>query len=153
DYAALTPMLSVGNVRRAMDFYTTVFGFKVQQVMDTPQGVMHAELVLRGAKLMLSPEHPEQNSLSATSIGNTPATLYVLVDDVDAVFGVAIAHGAQVLSPVADMFWGDRCGIVADPDGNKWAIATHKSEPTEAEMAEAMRQSQPTAAQAAASGR
>jgi len=72
------------------------------------------------------------------SIGNMPATLYVLVDNVDDVFGNAVAAGGKVLMPVADMFWGDRCGMIADPDGNKWMLATHVSEPTEVEMAAAM---------------
>ena len=145
-------MLAVANVRRAMDFYTSVLGFKVKQVMDTPQGVVHAELTLRETTLMLSPESNEQNSLSANAIGNTPVTLYILVDDADAVFAKAVSAGAAALMPVMDMFWGDRCGLVGDPDGNKWMIATHKSEPTEAEMAEAMRQmqEQPPAAAVAA---
>jgi hypothetical protein len=66
--------------------------------------------------------------------------LYILVDNVDEVFGTVVAAGASVLQPVMDMFWGDRCCTVADPDGNKWMIATHKAEPTEAQMAEAMKQ-------------
>jgi PhnB protein len=100
---------------------------------------------------MLSPESAAQHSLSANSIGNTPATLYILVEDVDAVFNRAVAAGAQVSMPVMDMFWGDRCGQLQDPDGNKWMIATHKAEPTEKEMAEAMqRMSQQQASQSAA---
>lgn len=141
-YRSVTPNLSVSNIQRAMNFYTTVFGFKVRQVMDTPGGIVHAELNLRDTTLMLSPESREQNNLSANSIGNTPITLYVLVENVDDVFNKAVQSGAPVLMPVMDMFWGDRCGLVADPDGNKWMIATHKSEPTESEMGEAMRQMQ-----------
>jgi len=139
-YRSVTPMLAVANVRESMDFYKSAFGFTAQGVMETPGGVVHAELVLRDMKVMLSPEAPSQGSLSAKSIGNTPVTLYVLVDDVDAAFAGAVAAGGRVLMPVADMFWGDRCCMVADPDGNKWMLATHKSEPTEAQMAEAMRQ-------------
>ena len=140
-YRSVTPMLAVANVREAINFYKNAFGFSVEGVMETPNGVMHAELVLRDMKVMLSPEEPRQNALSAKSIGNTPVTLYVLVDDVDAVFTNAVAAGGNTLMPVADMFWGDRCGVVSDPDGNKWMIATHKAEPTEQQMAEAMRQS------------
>ena len=99
---------------------------------------------------MLSPEERQQNSLSANSIGNTPVTLYVLVENADEIFASAVGAGGKVLMPVMDMFWGDRCGMVADPDGNKWMIATHKSEPTEAQMAEAMRQMQQQGPQAAA---
>ena len=141
-YGAVTPMLAVSDVRRAVDFYTKAFGFSVRGIMDTPQGVMHAELRLRDTTLMLSPEAPTQGNLSANAIGNTPATLYVLVDNVDNTFNSAVAKGGKVLMPVMDMFWGDRCGIVGDLDGNKWMVATHKAEPTEAQMAEAMRQMQ-----------
>jgi PhnB protein len=154
NYGAMTPMLAVSDVRRAVDFYTKAFGFTVRRVMDSPQGAIHAELRFRDTTLMLSPESAQQNNLSANSIGNTPATLYLLVDNVDATFSSAVASGAKVQMPVMDMFWGDRCCQVADPDGNKWMIATHKAEPTEAEMAEAMKQmmeSQPSS-QAAAAG-
>src|SRR5262249_39617164 len=153
-YRSLTPMLAVGNIRAAIDFYTSVFGFTVKQVMDSPQGILHAELTLRDTTLMLSPEEHRQNNLSANSIGNTPLTLFVLVENVDQVCASAVSAGGRVLMPVADMFWGDRCGVVADLDGNKWMIATHKSEPTEAEMAEAMRRMQqaPEAAAAASGG-
>jgi PhnB protein len=142
EYRSVTPNLAVSDVRRAMNFYQSVFGFKAKSVMDSPQGVMHAELSLRDTILMLSPESRQQNNLSAATIGNTPMTLYILVDDVDDVFAKAVSAGAGVLMPVMDMFWGDRCGTVSDPDGNKWMIATHKSQPTEAEMAAAMRQMQ-----------
>src|SRR5438132_1272059 len=66
-YRSVTPMLSVADVRRAMNFYTQVFGFKAKAVMDTPQGIMHAELTLRDTTLMLSPESRQQNNLSAGS--------------------------------------------------------------------------------------
>jgi len=137
-YSSMTPMLTVRDVRRAADFYTSAFGFKMRGIMDGPQGPVHAELRLRDTTLMLSPESRPQQSLSANTIGNTPATLYILVEDVDDVFHRALAAGAKVLMPVADMFWGDRVATIADPDGNKWMIATHKASPTEAEMREAM---------------
>jgi PhnB protein len=150
-YRSVTPMLSVSNVRRAIDFYTGALGFTVKQIMDSPMGILHAELTLRDTTLMLSPEEQRQNNLSANTIGNTPLTLYLMVDDVDQVFASALAGGGRVLMPVVDMFWGDRCGVVADPEGNKWMIATHKSEPSEAEMAQALRQMQQGASEAAAS--
>lgn len=137
-YTSLSPLLTVKDVRRAADYCSKAFGFSIRGIMDSPQGALHAELRLRDTTLMLSPESPQQNSLSANSIGNTPTTLYILVEDVDSVFNKAVGAGGTVLMPVMDMFWGDRCGMVSDPDGNKWMIATHKAEPTEAEMAEAM---------------
>jgi len=139
-YTALTPMLASSDIRRAADFYTKAFGFSVRGIMDGPQGPLHAELRLRETTLMLSPESREQNNPSANTLGNTPATMYILVDDVDGTFNKAVAAGGKVLMPVMDMFWGDRCCVVADPDGNKWMVATHKSEPTPQEMKAAMDQ-------------
>ena len=132
-------MLVVRDIRRAVDFYTSALGFAVRSVMDGPEGPVHAELRLRDTTLMLSPESQQQNSFSASTLGNTPATLYLLVDDVDSAFNRAVAAGARVTMPVSDMFWGDRVGQISDPEGNKWMIATHKAEPTPAQMAEAMR--------------
>src|SRR4030095_1099339 len=148
-YRAVTPMVAVGDIRRAIDFYTGAFGFKVKALMDSPAGIVHAELTLRDTTIMLGPESREQNSLSARSIGNTPVTLYILVENADEVLAKAVAAGGTVLMPVMDMFWGDRCGLIGDLEGNKWMIATHKSEPTEAEMAAAMRQMLEQAPQAA----
>jgi PhnB protein len=139
-YTALTPMLAASDLRRAVDFYKNAFGFSVRGVMDGPQGPIHAELTLRETTLMLSPESRAQNNLTANSIGNTPATLYILVGDVDATFNKAVAAGARVVMPVMDMFWGDRCCVVTDLDGNKWMVATHKSEPTPAQMEAAMKE-------------
>lgn len=144
NYTSLTPMLTVQDVRKAAEFYTKAFGFKVRGMMEGPGGsVLHAELRLRDTTLMLGPESREMQALSAKSIGNTPVTLYILVDNVDGVYNRAVAAGGQSLWPVADMFWGDRCCMIADPEGNKWTVATHKAEPTEAEMrAEMERQMQ-----------
>jgi uncharacterized glyoxalase superfamily protein PhnB len=150
NYGAVTPLLVVRDIRQAVEFYTNALGFTVRSVMDGPEGAVHAELKLRDSTLMLSPESRQQHAFSASTIGNTPATLYLLVDDVDAVFNRAVAAGAQVSMPVTDMFWGDRCGQLSDPEGNKWMIATHNAEPTPAEMAEAMRRMSQQAPQAAA---
>jgi PhnB protein len=150
NYGAVTPLLVVRDIRRSVDFYANALGFSVRSVMDGPEGPIHAELRLRETTLMLSPESRQQNSLSANTIGNTPATLYLLVDDVDNVFSRAVGAGAHVTMPVTDMFWGDRCGQISDPEGNKWMIATHKAAPTPVEMAEAMRRMSQQASQAAA---
>lgn len=153
-YTSLTPMLAVRDVRRAADFYANAFGFKVLGIMDGPDGQpVHAELRLRDTTLMLSPESPQGNpmgSRSASTIGDTPATLYILVENVDSTFNSAVAAGGKALMPVMDMFWGDRVGMIADLDSNKWMVATHKAEPTPAQMAEAMKQMMQSAHAAAA---
>jgi hypothetical protein len=85
-YRALTPMLVVKDMRQAVDFYKNAFGLQARGLMDSPQGLVHAELVLRDSVIMLSPESREQNNLSAGSIGGTPITLYLLVGNVDETF-------------------------------------------------------------------
>ncbi len=140
-YTSITPMLTVKDVRGAAEFYSRAFGFSVRGIMNGPGGAaMHAELRLRDTTLMLSPEAPQMQNLSARSIGGTPVSLYILVENVDAVFGTAVSAGGKVLMPVMDMFWGDRCCMIADPEGNRWMVATHKAEPTAAQMQQAMSQ-------------
>jgi PhnB protein len=139
-YTSVTPVLTVRDVGRAVDFYTRAFGFAQRAIMKGPgDAILHAELQLRDTTVMLSPESAEQHSFGAHSIGGTPVTLYVLVENVDSTFDTAVGAGGQVLMPVMDMFWGDRCCLIGDPEGNKWMIATHKAEPTPEEMREAMK--------------
>ena len=140
NYTAITAMLTVGNLERAYSFYQKAFGFQGRGLMPGPDGKpMHAELKFRESTLMLGPENPAWQSATAKTLGNTPATLYVLVDDVDKVSAQATAAGATLLQPPADMFWGDRTATLLDPDGNKWMLATHKSEPTPEQMDAAMK--------------
>jgi len=133
-------MLTVADVQKAYDFCQKAFGFEGRGVMKGPDGkAMHAELKLRESVLMLGPEWPAHQSVSAKTLGNTPTTLYLLVEDVDKVTKQAASAGATVQQQPTDMFWGDRTSMVTDPDGNKWMLATHKSEPTPAEMDAAMK--------------
>ena len=87
---------------------------------------------------MLGPESPGRGARSAKTIGASPVTLYLMVEDVDKVVAKAIKVGATAAAPVAEMFWGDRCGTIVDPDGNPWMVATHASEPTPQEMRKKM---------------
>jgi PhnB protein len=138
-YGAVTVMLTVTDIKAAASFYQKAFGFTKRGVMNGPDGKpMHAELRLRDTTLMLGPEQPQRGARSAKTIGGSPATLYVLVENADKTVAKAVKAGAQAVGPVADMFWGDRCGIVNDPEGNTWMVATHVAEPTPAEMKKAM---------------
>jgi len=83
---------------------------------------------------MLGPECPERQAYSAKTLGNTPTTLYLYVEDVDKVATQAANAGARLLQPPTDMFWGDRTATLVDSEGNKWMLATHKSEPTPEQM-------------------
>ena len=139
NYGAITASLCVTDVKAAVQFYQKAFGFEKRGIMNGPGGKpMHAELTMRGTTLMLGPEMPEMGARSAKNLGASPTTLYLLVDNVDKVVAKAIKLGATAQGPVSDMFWGDRCGRLVDPEGYSWYIATHISDPTPAEMKKQM---------------
>ena len=152
-YSAVSAALTVSDIPAAVSFYQKAFGFSKRAIMKGPDGKpMHAEVTLRGTTLMLGPESPAMGRRSAKSVGASPATLYIYVENVDKVVEKAAKLGATSQGPVMDMFWGDRCGNVVDPDGYTWMVGTHKAEPTAEEMKkgmEAMMKQQPTGAAAA----
>jgi PhnB protein len=140
-YGAVTAMLTVTDIKSAVTFYEKAFGFTKRGIMKGPDGKpVHAELTLRGTTLMLGPETPQRGARSAKTIGGSPVTLYLLVENVDKVVAKALKLGATSAMPVMDMFWGDRCGTVVDADGNAWMIGTHVAEPTPQEMMASMRE-------------
>jgi PhnB protein len=135
NYSAITAMLTVRDVEKTYEFCQKAFGFEGRGVMPGPDGKpMHAELKLRDSVVMLGPENPAWQASSAKTLGNTPVTLYLYVEDVDKLATQAAKAGATLQQPPADMFWGDRTAVLVDPDGNKWMLATHKSEPTPEQM-------------------
>ena len=138
-YGGVTAMLTVSDVAAAASFYQKAFGFTKRGIMNGPDGKpMHAELTLRGATLMLGPENPAIGKRTAKSVGASPAGLFVYVENADKVVAKAVSLGAKGQGPVMDMFWGDRCGAVVDPDGYSWMVGTHKAEPTVKEMKKKM---------------
>lgn len=140
-YGAVSTMLTVSDVRAAATFYQKAFGFTKRAIMDGPDGkAVHAELTLRGTTLMLGPEIPQMGSRSAKAIGASPASLYLLTENADKMVAKAVKLGATSKGQVMDMFWGDRCGTVVDPEGYSWMVATHKEEPTPAEMRKRMKE-------------
>ena len=152
-YGSVTAMLTVSDVKAAADFYQKAFGFAKRGIMNGPDGkAIHAELTLRGTTLMLGPEMPQMGSRSAKTIGASPASLYLLTENVDKVVAKALKLGAAPKVPVMDMFWGDRCGTVVDPEGYAWMIATHVAEPTPKEMQKRMKEQMASQSMAASSG-
>lgn len=138
-YGAVSAMLTVSDLAAAVTFYQRAFGFSRRGIMNGPDGKpMHAELTLRGTTLMLGPENSALGKRTAKSIGASPASLFLYVDNVDKVVSKALSLGATGKGPVMDMFWGDRCGTIVDPDGYTWMVGTHKAEPTSKEMKERM---------------
>src|SRR5437667_5026012 len=126
-FHTLTPHLIVRNADQAIEFYKKAFGAEVRgDVARMPNGkVLHAELRIGDSILMLNDEMPEAGALSPLSGGSSSVTLHVYLPNVDAAFERATSAGAQVKMPLQDQFWGDRYGVVSDPFGHKWSLATH----------------------------
>jgi uncharacterized glyoxalase superfamily protein PhnB len=135
-FHAVTPSLTLKNSLKAIEFYKTAFGAKVLGVFPAPDGrsTMHAAIKIGDSILMMGDEMPNQKCMSAESLGSSPISLYVYVPNVDEAFKQAVAAGASVTMPVADMFWGDRCGSLKDPFGYSWMIATHIRDLTQEEI-------------------
>jgi uncharacterized glyoxalase superfamily protein PhnB len=127
EYRTLTPALTVHNAAEVIEFYKEALGARERSRMTTPDGkwVIHAELKIGDSTFMLGEEMPGMEHRSPQSLGGTSVGFYVYVEDVDAAFERAVAAGATVKEPVADMFWGDRVGTVLDPSGHVWMLATH----------------------------
>src|SRR5580693_4030397 len=146
-YGAVTVMVTVKDVKAAVGFYQKAFGFEKRGIMNGPDGKpIHAELRLRDTTLMLGPESTERGARSAKTIGASPVTLYLTSENVDKTVAKAVKLGATAMGPVMDMFWGDRCGTIIDPEGNTWMIGTHIAEPTPQEMKKAMKKQASAAA-------
>lgn len=125
-FHTLTPAINVNGGAEAIEFYKRAFGAVERYRLPGPGGgIMHAEITIGDSILMLADESPEWGNRSAKTLGGTPVSLCLYVRDCDAVFNQAVAAGATVEMPVANMFWGDRSGSVVDPFGLKWMILTH----------------------------
>lgn len=123
-FHTLTPHLVIKDAKQAIDFYKKAFAAEELGCMLTPDGkVLHALIKIGDSMLMIADEMAQNKS--PLTLGGTPVTIHVYVDDVDTVFNRALQAGASALMPVADMFWGDRYGILTDPFGHQWSVATH----------------------------
>jgi len=126
DFHTITPHLTVRRVPEAIAFYCRAFGAAELYRNLAPDGksVMHAELMLGDSRFFLHDEFPERGELSPSGGQATGVVLHLYVDDVDDMFQRAVQSGATELMPVQDCFWGDRYGILVDPFGHRWSIAT-----------------------------
>lgn len=128
-YHTVTPYLVIKDAAQAIEFYKEAFGATELMRLESPEGkLVHAEIRIGDSPLMLCDESPDWNALSPQTIGGTSVSLMLYLEDVDSVVNRALGAGATLLMPVADQFWGDRMGTVADPFGHKWSIATHIEE-------------------------
>ena len=126
-----TPSLVQSNSNEAIEFYKKAFGANEIYRFPTPDGkIMHAMIQIGDSFIMMSDEMPAMGASSPQTIGGSPVTIHLYVEDADKIFNQAVEAGAKVTMPIMDAFWGDRFGSVLDPFGHSWAIVTHKIDMT-----------------------
>lgn len=131
----ITPHLVCAGAAAAIDFYKHAFNaVEVARLPGSAGKLIHAMIRIGDSNLMLVDEMPEHGSFGPAALKGTSVVLHLYVDDADATFAQAIAAGAQVRMPLGDMFWGDRYGILTDPFGHQWSIATHIRDVSKEEM-------------------
>jgi PhnB protein len=135
-FHTMTAYLTVTDGAKAITFYKKAFGAVeiAKTFFDDHGRVAHAELKIGDSPLMLAAEMQEWGNKSPLTLGGTPVTICLYVEDVDAVFKKAIAAGAKEVMAVADQFYGDRSGRLTDPSGHLWIVATHKEDVAPDEM-------------------
>ncbi len=134
-YPRITPYLSVAGAAAAVEFYTQVFGATERMRLPGPGGTIgHCELQLGDSLIMLADETPEIGFRSPTTLGGSPVTISVYVEDVDEVVSRTVQAGATVVRPVEDQFYGDRTGQFDDPFGHRWSVASHVEDVPPEEM-------------------
>jgi len=134
-YHRLTPYLTVRGADQAIAFYRDAFGAEERTRLEMPDGTVgHAEIAIGDAMVMLSDEMEEWGNLSPESLGGSPSSLMLYVDDVDAQFEQALQAGATEKMPVQEQFYGDRSGTLTDPFGHVWTLGTHQEDLSEAEL-------------------
>jgi PhnB protein len=126
-FHTITPHLVIRGAAQAIDFYKRAFGAEELYRSPAPDGktLMHAALKIGDSPLFLCDEVPQMGAKSPLALGGTPVTIHLYVKDVDRAYKQAIDAGAQSLMPVKDQFWGDRFGVLKDPYGHTWSIASH----------------------------
>ena len=135
-YPRVTPYLCCAGAADAIEFYKGVFGATERMRMpgDSPENIGHAELEIGSSIVMLADEFPDHGFLSPQTIGGSPVTVHVYVEDADAVFAKAVEAGATVTRPMEDQFYGDRLGQFEDPWGHRWSVASHVEDVSPEEM-------------------
>ncbi len=133
-YEGATPYLICKNAEAAIGFYARAFNAVELFRIGEPGMVGHAEMKIGSAVVMLADEHPDMGILGPETIGGTPVSLLVYVEDVDAFTAKAVMEGLTVLRPVTDQFYGDRSGQFKDPFGHIWSFATHIEDVSPEEM-------------------
>lgn len=127
-YHSVTPYLIIKGAAQAIDYYKTAFGATELFRMEHNGQIGHAEIKIGDSPIMLADEQPEMKYLSPQTLGGTPVSIMIYVDDVDTIYKAAIDAGGVELKGLQDQFYGDRSGTLTDPFGHVWTVATHKED-------------------------
>ena len=139
-YHSVTPYLIIRGATEAIEFYKKAFGATELFRMPAPDGkIGHAEIKIADSPIMLADEYPDLGYKGPQSLGGSPVSLMIYVEDVDTIFNQAVAAGATIKEVLQDKFYGDRMGTVVDPYGHVWHVATHKEDVSPDEMQERMK--------------
>jgi PhnB protein len=134
-YHSVTPYLIMEGAAAAIEFYKKAFGAVEVMRMPGPDGrIGHAEIKIGDSYVMLADENVEMGARSPKSVGGSPVSLLVYVEDVDRIVARAVAAGAKLERPVEDKFYGDRMGGIEDPFGHHWYVGTHIEDVSPEEM-------------------
>ncbi|HVO82709.1 MAG TPA: VOC family protein [Terriglobales bacterium] len=137
EFHTITPSLICRGATQAIEFYKKALGAEERMRMAGPDGkIMHAELKIGDSIIFVTDENLEMGCKAPQTLGGSPSSLYLYVQDVDKSFQRAIDAGGKVTMPVADMFWGDRFGSFTDPFGHNWGMSTRVEDLTEPEFKE-----------------
>ena len=124
-YHSVTPYLIIKGAAKAIDFYKQAFGATELFRMEHNGQIGHAEIKIGDSPIMLADEQPEMKYLSPQTLGGTPVSIMIYVDDVDTIYKQAIDAGSTEVKALQDQFYGDRSGTLTDPFGHVWTVATH----------------------------
>lgn len=125
-YHSVTPYLVVRGAAQAIEFYKSVFGaVELFRLNAGPDKIAHAEITIGDSHVMLADEFPDMEAHGPEHYGGSPVSLMVYVPNADEVFFKALDAGSALKRPLVDQFYGDRSGMIVDPFGHTWAIATH----------------------------
>jgi uncharacterized glyoxalase superfamily protein PhnB len=141
---SVTPHLVCAGAADAIEFYKKAFGATEEMRLPGPDGkLVHGAVRIEGSVVMLVDENPQWGALGPKALKGSPVTIHVYVRDVDGFVAKAVEAGAKVVMPIDDMFWGDRYGIIEDPFGHHWSVATHIRDVKPEDLSAAMREGAP----------
>lgn len=133
-YHSVTPYLIVDGGAKALEFFKQAFGAQELFRIERDGKIGHAEIKIGDSPIMLADEHPEMGARGPQSLGGSPVSIMLYVENADQMVERAVAAGAKIVRPLENKFYGDRSATLADPFGHTWHISTHIEDVSSEEM-------------------